>query len=149
MPRLRATTSVSIAPHRLRAELERVLSALQGKDGVARLRLRVSSDGAVRNSAFDRAVRVEMLCVQDPKANEALEISWLPEGTTILPTFKGTVAVWGDEDRDISYVELDGDYTPPSGAGGQNFDGLIGNRIAHATAQTFLRDFRQAMESEP
>lgn len=148
MPRLRDTTCVNRSAASVRMGLERLFASAHGKDGVARLRLRVPQGGSPDGRIVShRDVRVEARQVRE-RRNDLLEVSWRPEGTMVFPAFDGTLTLWSEADPSVSYLELDGTYTPPFGAAGQRFDALIGDRIAHATAHKLLNDLRLAIERE-
>lgn len=63
------------------------------------------------------------------------------------PKFEGTLVVWGEGERNRSYIELDGAYRPPLGTAGQILDEAIGHRIAESTAREFLKDLKRAVET--
>jgi len=113
------------------------------------MRLRVPTDGATHGYgiSFDREVRIEARPIGDSQhLCDLIEIAWAPEGALVFPRFEGRLSVWSDEETHVTYVELDGSYTPPFGAAGQLFDLTIGRRIAQATAREFLKDLKQALE---
>ncbi len=146
MTHLREQISVASPASQAEAGLESYLASLRGADGVARLRLRVPVDGPSRFS-LDREVRVEARRARDDEnLNDLIRISWSPEGKTIFPAFSGTLTVWDEPDEKLSYIEIDGRYTPPLGATGQVFDEAIGRRIAESTAREFLKDVKRAIE---
>lgn len=149
MPRLRDRISVACSVKQAQRGLERFFISLRGKDGVARLRLRVPTDGAPSGYgiSLDREVRVEARAARDADdLNDIIEIAWMPEGIAVFPRFDGSLTVSGEDDPNVSYIELDGAYTPPFGATGQLFDAAIGRRIAQATAREFLKDVKAAIE---
>ncbi|MBV8530143.1 MAG: hypothetical protein JO104_02415 [Candidatus Eremiobacteraeota bacterium] len=82
----------------------------------------------------------------DVHRKELVQIRWAPEGTTVFPTFEGTLTIRGENPASPSHLELDGAYTPPFGIAGQVFDAAIGHRIAKATAREFLKDVKHAIE---
>lgn len=144
MPRLSDRTAVDCSVDRASQRIDRFFNSLKGKDGVARLRLRVPGDGPVLGIAIDREVRIEVQPVRD--TGGTLRVAWRPEGTVALPTFEGTLAARGGDDSGATYIEIDGSYTPPFGIAGQIFDAAIGKRIAQATAREFLSDLKAAIE---
>jgi hypothetical protein len=110
------------------------------------LRLRVPIDAPLGVS-IDREVRVEARRARDDEnLNDLIRISWSPEGMTVLPSFSGTRVVWGEAGEKLSYIELDGTYTPPFGEAGQVFDETIGRRVAEKTAREFLKDLKRVIE---
>jgi hypothetical protein len=149
MTQLRAGILVESAPAQSMARLEQFFTSLQDKDGVARIRLRVPTDGATRELSIDRAVRVEARRTRgEASLNDLMLIRWMPEGTGIFPTFEGVLIVaTSDDGANVSSIELDGTYTPPFGSAGQVFDAIIGRRIAEATARELLKDLKRAIES--
>jgi len=132
------------------AALERFFRSLEASDGVARLRLHVPMRVTAKQYglSIDREVRIEARPVRNPgQEAEVMEISWVPEGTAMFPRFDGRLFVTGFGNAAMSYVELDGHYTPPFGAAGQVFDAAIGQRIAQATAREFLADLKATIET--
>ncbi len=148
MPALREAIPVHRSVEQTHLALEGFFVSLKAPDGIARLRLRVPADGPMKpyGLSVDREVRVEARRVREPEDAGVVEISWMPEGTAVLPRFDGKLIVTGFGNPNLSYVELDGWYTPPFGAAGQIFDAAIGQRIAQATAREFLKDLKDAVE---
>jgi hypothetical protein len=68
-------------------------------------------------------------------------IGW-PAGATPhgipTPGFEGVVALSAGEDYGETTIQLDGHYEPPGGVAGRAFDGVLGQRIAHATLGALL-----------
>jgi hypothetical protein len=143
MARLRDRTSVDLPIERTKAGLDRFFGSLRERDGVSRIRLRVPTDGPTFGLSIDRAVRIEARPSPNPNS---IRVTWTPEGTTVFPTFEGELVVWSDEDPGVTYLELDGAYSPPFGAAGQIFDAAIGQRIAQSTAREFLNDLKEGIE---
>ncbi len=144
MPRLSDRTAIDCSVEQASKGIDCFLDSLKGRDGVARLRLRVPADGPMLGIAIDREVRIE---VRPPsEVGGAMAMGWKPEGTVALPTFEGTLVAQSDGDPNVTYLDLDGSYTPPFGAAGQLFDAAIGKRIAQATAREFLKDLKAAIE---
>jgi hypothetical protein len=146
MTHLREQISVASPAEMTEFRLENYLASLRGSNGVAKLRLRVPIDAPLGVSV-DREVRVEARRGRDDEnLNDLIRISWSPEGRTVLPSFSGTLVVWGETGKKLSYIELDGAYTPPLGTAGQVFDETIGRQIAESTAREFLKDLKRAIE---
>jgi hypothetical protein len=146
---LRDHTAVCGSVSETQVRLESYLAAQRGGNGVARFRLRVPLDGPAHGISLDREVRIEAWRDRDDQnLNDLIRIRWTPEGTVVFPRFSGTLVVWGDENPEVSYIELDGEYKPPLGATGQLFDEVIGHRLAEATAREFLRDVKDGIESQ-
>ncbi len=144
MPRLSDRIAVDCSVEQTSRGIDRFLNSFKGRDGVARLRLRVPTDGPPHGFAIDREVRIEVR--RPTEAGEGTIIVWKPEGTVALPTFEGTLVACSNGVPDRSYIELEGSYTPPFGVAGQIFDAAIGKRIAQATAREFLKDLKAAIE---
>ena len=143
MPQLSDRTGVDCTVDQASQGIARFFNSLKGKDGIARMRLRVPGDGPVLGIAIDREVRIE---VQPAAEGRMMNVTWQPEGTVALPTFEGALVVGSNGDPRATYLELDGSYTPPFGVAGQIFDAAIGKRIAQATAREFLKDLKSAIE---
>ena len=125
--------------------LETFFAALGKGKGVARMRLRVPTDGVMHEIAIDREVCVEARRTRgEATLNDLMLITWVPEGTAVFPTFEGILIVRAVDDA--SAIELDGTYTPPFGVAGQVFDATIGHRIAESTARELLKDLKAAVE---
>jgi len=145
MKELRERVAIGGPVEEAEAGLVSFFSAREDASGVARMRLRVPMDGVV---SLDREVRIEACETRDEdNLNNVMRIAWQPEGTVIFPRFEGTITAWGEDDPNVSFIELVGHYTPPLGAAGQVFDEAIGHRIARATAQQFLGDIRREIEA--
>ena len=151
MPRLCDRTLVERSVEQTQEGLERFFALLRSGNGVARFRLRVPTDGAPHGYgiSFDREVRIEARRRGAGVADDAIEISWFPEGTLVFPIFEGTLVVRSASDRNVSRIELEGSYTPPFDVAGMLFDAAIGHRIAQATAREFLKDLKNAIEATP
>jgi hypothetical protein len=147
MTHLRDQTSVRGAVAETKARLEAYFASRRGLDGIARLRLRVPVSGPAQGLFSDRDVRIEAwLDREDQNLNDLIRITWTPEGSVVFPKFAGTLVVRGEPN--VSYIELDGDYKPPTGAAGEVFDETIGHRIAQATAREFLKDLKRGIETQ-
>jgi hypothetical protein len=113
-----------------------------------RLRVPIKLDGQTKAVGLfiDREVNIEVTGGPDAgKSDGVLGISWTPEGPQIFPSFVGTLAVSGDDEKSV--VALDGSYTPPFGVAGRVFDAVVGHQIAQETAREFLGDLKRAIES--
>ncbi len=147
MNHLRDHISVARSVDEAKTRLEAYLASLRGKDGVARMRLRVPIIADGYQLSVDREVCVEAARARDDaNLNDLIRISWQPEGSVVFPIFEGTLVVWGEDDPKTSFIELDGGYKPPLGTAGQAFDAVIGHRIAEKTARQLLDDLKAAVE---
>ncbi|MGB6985964.1 MAG: hypothetical protein WBD74_08355 [Candidatus Aquilonibacter sp.] len=145
MKELRERAAVECPAEEAETGLTAFFAVREDAGGVARMRLHVPMDGVV---SLDREVRIQARETRDDQnLNNVVRVAWQPEGTVIFPAFEGTLVVWGEDNPNISFIELRGEYTPPLGAAGQAFDELIGFRIARATAQQFLGDIRREIEA--
>ncbi len=145
MKELRERAALESPVEQTEAGLRAFFAAREDANGLTRMRLRVSMDGAL---SLDREVRIEAREGRDEgNLNNLVRIAWEPEGTVIFPRFEGTLLAWGEDDPAKSFIELRGHYTPPLGAAGQVFDELIGFAIAQATAREFLLDIKRDIES--
>ncbi len=143
---LREDISVKGSVPQIERRLEAYLESLRSSNGVARLRLRVPL--LVQGINLDREVRVEAWRDRDDQnLNDLIRIRWSAEGSAVFPAFTGTLVVWGEGDRKVSYIELDGTYEPPLGTAGAIFDEAIGRRIAESAAREFLGDIRRGLDA--
>jgi hypothetical protein len=75
-----------------------------------------------------------------------INLTWDPDDR-FVPTFAGTLS--GESlDDGKSRLALAGKYDPPFGPVGALFDAILGHRMAAATAQAFLQDMKQFIESD-
>ncbi len=76
-----------------------------------------------------------------------LHVGWEPDGTSIFPSFEGTM--WAEPTGDTSCtLFIEGTYDAPGGIAGQVFDAVVGQRIARGTLETMLDGFRDAAEAD-
>ena len=149
MTHLRDQISVRGTVIETEARLESHFALRRGHDGVARIRLRVPVSGTSQGLFIDREVRIEAWRDRDGQnLNDLIRIRWTAEGSVVFPKFAGTLVVWGENDPNVSFIELDGDYKPPLGATGELFDETIGFRIAQSTARELLKDLKNEIESQ-
>jgi hypothetical protein len=146
MTRLRDAISVDGSAEQSMLRLEQFFESLRDRNGVARLRLRVPTNGPADGLALDREVRVEARRPRgEASLNDLMLITWVPEGTGVFPAFEGILIVRSE--NGTSSIELDGTYTAPFGTAGQVFDAAIGHRIAESTARELLKDLKAAIEA--
>ncbi|MGA8576669.1 MAG: hypothetical protein WB609_13415 [Candidatus Cybelea sp.] len=149
MPHLRDRTSVRGTVTETEVRLESYFASRRGLDGIARFRLRVPVNGTSQGLFLDREVRIEAWRDRDDQnLNDRILVRWTPEGSVVFPKFAGTLVVWGKGDRELSFIELDGDYKPPLGAAGELFDEAIGHRIAQSTGRELLKDLKRGIEAQ-
>lgn len=77
---------------------------------------------------------------------ELLDIRWEPRGGGPYPPFSGTLSI-ADEGAGWCRVNLDGEYRPPFGLAGAAFDAAVGHRIAMATANDLLYEFKRILSA--
>ncbi len=137
--RLRDRVSVRCSIADARERVKTYFATWSDSTGAARLQLRV--DG------------VAVAVVRDARAerdrSEALPIRWGPEDGGSCPSFKGALALWADEDRKVTFVELEGAYVPPTGAVGVPFNPVRGHRFAWRIARTLLLDIAREIADRP
>jgi hypothetical protein len=75
-----------------------------------------------------------------------IDLTWDPDDR-FVPRFAGTLFGESLEDG-RSRLTLAGKYDPPFGPVGAAFDAVLGHRIAAATADAFLQDIKQFIESD-
>jgi hypothetical protein len=92
----------------------------------------------------DVRMRYEILDGAD--GHSVINLTWDPDDR-FVPSFAGTLSGESLEDGK-SHLTLAGKYDPPFGPMGAVFDAILGHRIAAATAQTFLQDIKQFVESD-
>lgn len=141
MTHLREKTSLDYPVSEIQSQLESYFASKRDADGVARFVLRAPMN-------LEHEVTIELRRVRDEEnLNDVLSIAWTPKDEKLLPTFKGTLVTWGEDDPQISYVELEGDYQPPLGVPGEIFDEALGQQIAQTTAREFLADIKSDLEA--
>lgn len=79
--------------------------------------------------------------------DHALTIEWKPLGRGPLPSFRGTLAATPRTEATCS-LAVAGSYTPPGGIAGMAFDRVIGGRIANATIDALLQQFKDSIEAD-
>jgi hypothetical protein len=147
--RLRDETAVECPVVETLARMEAHFLSRRSVDGVTRMRLRVPV--AIGNNSLglvlSREVRVEAWSTRENRnLHQLVCVAWAPEGMAAVPTFEGTLAVWGEGTPERSHIELEGSYRLPLGSAGQAFDATIGHRIAASTARELLEDLKRAIE---
>ena len=75
-----------------------------------------------------------------------INLTWDPDDR-FVPRFAGTLSGESLQDGN-SRLTLAGKYDPPFGPVGVVFDAMLGHRIAAATADAFLHDIKQFIESD-
>jgi hypothetical protein len=144
--RLRDRIAVSCPIAEAQSRLEAFFAKSRGVDGVTRVGLRVPLGGIAEGLALEHEAKVEArLARDDQNLNDLIRITWRPEDGGPYPTFEGTLVTWAEHDPAETFLELDGWYAPPLGAGGEAFDAVIGRQIARRTARAFLDDIRRAI----
>ena len=79
------------------------------------------------------------------------KVSWLPGLTARgipTPGFNGTLTLGAGEDYSECALRLNGEYVPPGGTLGSVFDGIVGQRIAHATLGALLDEVGRDLRTE-
>jgi hypothetical protein len=93
----------------------------------------------------DVTVRVEYL-PQPHDAPALLRICWEPDAS-IFPSFEGMLHAKATGET-ACILSVAGTYDVPGGVAGQLFDAVVGVRIAHATLEQLLEQFRDAIEED-
>lgn len=130
-----------------RADVLDFLSRLpKSKGGYPLIRLKAGlTRGGLR---LEHDVEVE---IEPPRGETgdkfAMKVFWHPVGTTLLPTFEGTLRFEWDHDYHNTWALLQGNYEPPLGAVGKAFDAVLGERIARTTMRALLDDVRASLEA--
>jgi hypothetical protein len=75
-----------------------------------------------------------------------IDLTWDPDDR-LVPRFTGVLSAEILEDGK-SRLTLTGKYDAPFGPVGAIFDAILGHRIAVATADAFLQDIKQFIESD-
>lgn len=146
--RVRDRVSVACPIAEADSRLDAFFAGNRGHDGITHLALRVPLGGIVASSglALDHEVAVTARRTRDDQnLNDLIRIGWKPEGGGPYPSFEGTLVTWAEDDASRTFVELDGTYAPPLGAGGEAFNAAIGRAIAQSTAHALLRDIARAI----
>jgi hypothetical protein len=141
MTRLREVANVSMSS----AECERYLPQYFVSSDTERqirmpLRISLRDFGLPDAQAIERDVEVRVNKTRDEQnLNDEFAVTWEPVDGGPFPSFSGRLRVWGEDDPNASFIELDGSYQPPLGAFGVAFDATVGRSIAERTAREFLR----------
>ncbi len=147
MRRLRDTIQMDVPLGEAQSRIDAYFDSLRGAGGVANLRLPIKGAGAALGLSLEREASIEARKTRDDdNLNDVVRVSWKTEGSPLFPEFNGVLVVWGEADPHRSFVEIDGEYTPPLGMAGEAFDELVGARIAKATAREFLNDLKRTVE---
>lgn len=95
--------------------------------------------GLPTHVAIARDVEVRVVRERDEEnLNDVFRVVWKSAGGGPFPDFKGTMIVWSEDDPSQGFIELNGEYEPPSTVFGEAFDATIGHLIAERTAKHFL-----------
>ena len=104
---------------------------------------RVGLPGKIQ-ARHDVRMHYEILAGAD--GHSVINLTWDPDDR-FVPKFAGTLS--GESFQDgKSRLTLAGKYDPPFGPVGAVFDAVLGHRIAAATADAFLQDVKQFIESD-
>ena len=76
-----------------------------------------------------------------------LHVGWEPDGTSIFPSFEGTLLATPTGERTCT-LTIEGSYDAPGGVVGQMFDAVVGVQIARGTLETLLEGFRDAAQAD-
>ena len=141
MTRLREIANVSMGCAECDRHLQQYFVSSDA-DRRIRMPLRVSlrDFGLPDALAVERDVEVCVYKTRDEQnLNDEFAVTWEPADGGPYPSFSGRLRVWGEDDPNESFIELDGSYQPPLGALGVVFDATVGRSIAERTARDFLR----------
>lgn len=125
-------------PNRAWDEPEPIRLALRAPVSLPPLKTEI----ALRREVVAKVKHIESL----GDAVATLKVDWDPASGGPFPHFDGTLTASKTAPDDNFLLTLDGDYEPPLKAAGQAFDGVVGNRIASATARALLAEIREAIE---
>lgn len=130
------------------AFLHTYIQDLSNAAGEPQLSLRVPLQHLVGGLVLERPITVEAHYVrQSDGGGTELAIAWRPEGTHLFPSFAGTIVAQPMGPHRCT-LTIHGAYAAPFGAPGALFDAVVGIRIARATLDGLLQQFRTAMESD-
>ena len=133
------------ASHRLAAFIRQ----LRDRDGTAHIALRLPLRMfATRKSPIQRRVIARFYPIHSlGDEHSTYSVSWSAEGGGPFPEFAGALAVEKLPRDDCFGLILSGHYEPPMGKIGAMFDAILGNRIAHVSAQELLRSIAAHVEN--
>lgn len=146
--RLRDHIAVACSVSDADSRLESFFARGRNDDGITHLTLRVPlvSVAGFSGLALEHGVRVRAWRDRDDQnLNDLIRIRWEPQGGGPYPAFEGTLVTWGESDPQRTFIELDGTYEPPIGAGGETFDAAVGHAIARRTARALLDDIAREL----
>jgi hypothetical protein len=121
----------------------------RSKGAAADARLRFPLERIAHGLTLEKHVAVRLFYPNSSQGRrgERLELRWNPEGRGPFPNFDGTIHA-AAADPEHCTLTIAGEYVPPGGIAGAVFDVVAGARIAHATLNALLRDFRELIESD-
>lgn len=127
------------------AFLSSYVSELSGGGTEAQLPLRYTVT-QLAGLVLERDVNVRVDYISHPDAPAELKIAWEPDAS-IFPSFQGMLHAEPAGEKACA-LTIAGSYDVPGGVAGQLFDAVIGVRIAHATIEQLLAQFRDAIEAD-
>jgi hypothetical protein len=119
------------------------------RDGTVHIALRLPFRFfATRTSPIQRRVIATFYPIHSlGDEHSTYSVSWSAQGGGPFPEFAGALAVEKLPRDDCFGLILSGHYEPPMGKIGAMFDAILGNRIAHVSAQELLRSIAAHVEN--
>lgn len=119
----------------------------RGAHGEAALNLHFPLHKFFGGLVLERAVTVHVEYLPKDGGTRRLAIGWEPEDTTLFPRFDGTIEAVPVDERSAT-LRIGGTYDVPLGVAGVLFDAVVGVRIARATLDGLLAEFKERIEDD-
>ena len=121
---------------------DRLREYFGGEDATMPLRVRFA------DLNVERDVEIHLAPKPGYPGYRLIDVTWRAAGGGPYPVFHGTLSV-EEEAGGWSRLDLDGDYDPPFGLIGAAVDAAVGHRVAEATANDLLSEFKRILSRVP
>lgn len=141
MRHVRATASLDCGASAAEALIPKFFELQRDRSGAIRMVLEVPLDDFGLPTSLALAREVDLCIVRErdeENLNDVFRVTWSPAGGGPFPDFNGTMMVWSEDDPDVGFIELRGQYEPAHGIAGGAFDATVGHLIAERTAKHFI-----------
>jgi hypothetical protein len=124
----------------------------RGSDDGSVARLKLTADVSLLKNGPSLAFERPAIATITPRLApgdmlESYAVTWASDGGGPYPTFVGSLRIGAMDDYESFELILDGRYEPPLGVLGDQFDAVLGHRVAQSTALHFLHGIERAIEA--